>query len=37
VRRLFKNGSVEVETLGGEVFAVKVHYDRLKKYFEQED
>ncbi|CAM6094023.1 unnamed protein product [Calypogeia fissa] len=37
VKNFFQNGSVEVATLGGEVYPVRIHYDSLKKYFQQED
>ena len=36
VHKVFPNGSVQVATLEGDVFPVRVHFDRLKKYYNQE-
>jgi hypothetical protein len=33
VHAVFHNGSVQVGTLDGEIFPVRVHFDRLKKYY----
>ncbi|CAM6104174.1 unnamed protein product [Calypogeia fissa] len=38
VNKVFDNGStMEVATLEGEVYPVRVNHDRLKQYFEQEE
>jgi len=36
VYKMFSNGSVQVATLEGDVFPVRVHFDRLKRYYNQE-
>ncbi len=36
VYKVFPNGSIQVATLEGDVFPVRVHFDRLKKYYNQE-
>jgi transposase InsO family protein len=36
VHQVFQNGSIQLETLEGEVFSTRVHHDRLKRYFNQE-
>src|SRR5450759_3344462 len=36
VHAFYGNGSVELSTLMGELFPVRVHYNRLKKYYHQE-
>ena len=33
VQALFSNGSVQVAGIEGEIFPVRVHFDRLKKYY----